>query len=69
MKEVKTEYKKWCVYMHTNKINNKVYVGITKEYPIERRWRSDGSGYLHKNVHRHSNADALIDFWTDGYRR
>lgn len=34
----------WCVYMHTNKINNKVYVGQTCSRP-ERRWGKDGSGY------------------------
>ena len=35
--------KKWCVYMHTNKINNKVYVGQTCQTPTE-RWDS-GHGY------------------------
>lgn len=35
--------KKWCVYMHTNKINNKVYVGITNQKP-EDRW-CNGNGY------------------------
>lgn len=39
-----TEEKKWCVYMHTNKINNKVYVGITNQNP-ENRWGSNGCRY------------------------
>ena len=43
MEQVKTEERRWCVYMHTNKINNKVYVGITNQKP-EVRWRN-GKGY------------------------
>lgn len=35
--------KKWCVYIHTNKINNKAYIGITCK-PPEQRWRN-GEGY------------------------
>ena len=35
----------WCVYIHTNKINNKVYVGITCKSPKD-RWRS-GANYKH----------------------
>ena len=34
----------WTVYIHTNKENGKVYIGITGQ-TVERRWRSDGSGY------------------------
>lgn len=34
----------WTVYIHTNKENGKVYIGITSQ-PVERRWRSGGSGY------------------------
>ena len=33
------------VYIHINKVNNKKYIGITKQN-IKYRWRSDGSGYL-----------------------
>ena len=33
----------YCVYMHTNKINNKKYVGMTCQRP-EKRWNS-GNGY------------------------
>ena len=40
--------KNYIVYMHTNKHNNKVYVGQTCMSP-ERRWGINGSGYLHKN--------------------
>jgi group I intron endonuclease len=44
MEEVKTEDRRWCVYMHTNKINNKVYVGITSRNPGE-RWGNNGNHY------------------------
>lgn len=35
---------KFVVYIHKNKINNKVYVGITSKNP-ERRWGKYGTGY------------------------
>lgn len=40
------EDRHWCVYMHTNKLNNKVYVGITSGEP-EKRWKN-GNGYPKK---------------------
>lgn len=36
--------KQWCVYIHTNKINNKKYIGITCQKP-ENRWGINGEHY------------------------
>lgn len=44
MKQI--DEKIWTVYMHINKTNNKVYVGITSRKP-EERWGKDGSQYKH----------------------
>lgn len=38
------EERKWCVYIHTNKINNKVYIGQTCDKPTK-RWKN-GKGYI-----------------------
>ena len=35
----------YCVYRHTNKLNNKKYVGITSKQDVSERWQK-GSGYF-----------------------
>ena len=50
IKEICTDEKedrRWCVYIHTNKHNGKVYVGITSKEP-HRRWGINGSQYREK---------------------
>ena len=44
MGETKTNKEKWCVYIHRNKINNKAYIGYTKNNP-QKRWGKNGYGY------------------------
>lgn len=36
--------KKFCVYKHTNRINGKVYIGITSQ-KVQERWGSQGQKY------------------------
>ena len=36
--------KTYCVYIHKNKINGKIYVGLTSLHPPTKRWRN-GEGY------------------------
>ncbi|MCR5503429.1 MAG: GIY-YIG nuclease family protein [Lachnospiraceae bacterium] len=42
MRSVKNE-SNWCVYIRTNKINGKKYIGISTN--PERRWKN-GTGYI-----------------------
>ena len=40
------EEKKWCVYIHTCKENNKKYIGQTMN--LKNRWGNNGAKYLYK---------------------
>ena len=48
--------KDYVLYIHKNKINNKVYIGITND--IKNRWRGNGSQYK-----PHKNRNQNIPFW------
>jgi len=47
--------RKWSVYMHINKINNKTYIGITSRTP-EERWGCNGCNYQIKQQPVFANA-------------
>ena len=51
----------YCVYVHTNKINGKRYVGLTRQAP-NRRWRN-GDGYK-GSTHFYN---AIIKYGWDGF--
>lgn len=53
--------RKWCVYMHTNKVNRKKYIGITSQDP-EDRWNK-GYGYGTNTIFR----KAINKYTWDGF--
>lgn len=42
--QINDQETKWCVYIHRNKINDKAYIGYTKNDP-QKRWGKNGYGY------------------------
>lgn len=62
--EQDTEDRRWCVYMHTNKENGKVYIGITCRNP-EVRWGKNGRGY--KKLNQRAFAGAIQKYTWDGF--
>ena len=56
--------KRWCVYMHTNKENGKVYIGITGRKP-EVRWGKNGRAYTKLN--QRAFAGAIQKYTWDGF--
>lgn len=55
--------KNWCVYKHTNKINGKIYIGITSAATLNQRW-DNGNGYI-QNTNFFSDIQKFG--WIDGF--
>ncbi len=55
----------YCLYVHTNKINNKVYIGITNN--IERRWRNKGIEYKPKKENTRPFWNAICKYGWDNF--
>ena len=66
------EEQNWCVYMHINIHNNKVYIGITND--IKQRWQKQGSKYKAKNkdgtYKQQAFANALMQYsdWDNDWK-
>ena len=60
----------YCVYMHTNKINGKIYIGLTS-LDVKVRWGGNGYKYLqkHKNgkYHQPIFAYAILKYGWDNF--
>lgn len=59
-----TNEKIWCVYIHINKINDKVYIGVAKGKP-EKRWGKNGYGYSRTQP---VFANAIKKYTWDGFK-
>lgn len=58
--------KSFCVYIHENKTNGKVYVGITSQKP-ENRFRDGGKGYFVGYSHKTSFQHAIEKYGWGGF--
>lgn len=54
----------WIVYKHENRLNHKVYIGITSQ-DVEERWKK-GRGYIHKSG-QCKIANAIKKYGWDGF--
>ena len=55
----------YCVYIHRNKINNKVYIGITNN--VKRRWRCEGIEYKPSKENTSSFWNAIQKYGFDKF--
>lgn len=55
----------YCLYVHTNKINRKVYIGITNN--TERRWRNNGIEYKPKKENTRPFWNAICKYGWDNF--
>lgn len=56
----------YCVYVHTNLINGKIYIGITND--IERRWRNNGIEYKPKKYNTRPFWNAIEKYGWDSFK-
>lgn len=66
---MKNERKEWSVYIHTNKINHRAYIGVAVNNP-QNRWGKDGSGYLKKENGKYTQpaiANAIEAYGWDNF--
>lgn len=55
----------YVVYKHTNKINNKIYIGITND--VKRRWRNNGIEYKSSGKNAHFR-NAIVKYGWDNFK-
>lgn len=54
------ENKTYCVYAHTNLINNKIYFGITSQKPEKDGIMEMGIVHINTFILRYKNMDGII---------
>lgn len=52
-----------CIYVHTNKINNKKYIGFSKHDDAETRWGTNGAGYENQKFY----TEGILPFGWDNF--
>lgn len=59
--------KRFCVYIHENTVNGKVYVGITSQKP-QNRFRDNGKGYFVGYQKPTAFQNAILKYGWDAFR-